>query len=226
VVTSMMGFIVGFALFGSVTFVPLYLQVVKGSSPSHAGMQMLPMMGGILFTSILSGFWISKIGKYRIFPIVGTSFIAIAMALFSTLSTQTANLAFYAFMGLLGMGLGLVMQVLVLAVQNAVDLKHMGVATSGATLFRSIGGSVGVATFGAIFSNGLRARLAVVLSPDTVLPQTLGPESIRQLAEPIRTDYLHAFAASLDVVYAVAAGVALVAFGLSWLLKNVPLRKK
>ena len=226
VVTSMMGFIVGFALFGSVTFVPLYLQVVKGSSPSHAGMQMLPMMGGILFTSILSGFLISKIGKYRIFPIVGTSFIAIAMALFSTLGTHTANLAFYAFMGLLGMGLGLVMQVLVLAVQNAVDYKHMGVATSGATLFRSIGGCVGVATFGAIFSNGLRGRLAIVLPPDTVLPQTLGPESIRQLAEPIRTDYLHAFAASLDVVYTVAACVALAAFGLSWLLKNVPLRKK
>jgi EmrB/QacA subfamily drug resistance transporter len=213
--SSMIGFVVGFALFGSVTFMPLYLQVVKGSSPSYAGMQMLPMMAGILTTSILSGLLISKIGKYRIFPIVGTAFITVAMLLFSRLGLTTANLAFYCFMGLLGLGLGLVMQVLVLAVQNAVDFKLMGVATSGATLFRSIGGSVGVATFGAIFSNGLRTRLAATLPPDTELPATLGPASIRQLAQPVHDAYLGAFS---------AAAVAVVAFGLSWRLKDLPLR--
>jgi MFS family permease len=142
------------------TFLPLYLQVVKNSTPSEAGMQLLPMMCGLMLTSIVSGRLISKIGKYRVFPIVGTLLACVAMGLLATLNNDTSVWLLYMYICLLGMGLGMVMQVLILAVQNSVDFKYMGVATSGATLFRSIGGSIGVAAFGALFTNQLHTKLA------------------------------------------------------------------
>lgn len=153
VLMSLIGFVVGIALFGSVTFIPLYLQVVKGSTPSQAGLQLLPMMGGMLTMSVASGRLIARFGTYRPFPIAGTLLGGVAMALLSTLSLDTSLHTIYAYMALLGIGLGMVMPVLTLAVQNAVEFRHMGVATSGATLFRSIGGSLGVAAFGALFSH-------------------------------------------------------------------------
>ncbi|OJB61616.1 EmrB/QacA family drug resistance transporter, partial [Burkholderia ubonensis] len=140
VLCSLIGFVVGIALFGSVTFIPLYLQVVKGSTPSQAGMQLLPMMGGMLAMSVASGRLISRFGRYRAFPIAGTLVGGVAMALLSTLSLATPLNTMYGYMALLGIGLGMVMPVLVLAVQNTIDFRHMGVATSGVTLFRSIGG--------------------------------------------------------------------------------------
>jgi len=226
VLSSLIGFIVGVSLFGSVTFVPLYLQVVKGSTPSTAGMQMAPMMGGLLVMSVFTGRLISKIGKYRMFPIVGTAFVAVAMVLLARLSVDTPVARMYLYLGLLGCGLGMVMQVLILAVQNAVEFRHMGVATSGATLFRSIGGSVGVAAFGAVFSHGLQTRLDKVLGPDIELPKPLTPEVIRHLPPALHTDYLNAFAGALHVVYLLAACVVVFAFALAWLLRDIPLRKQ
>src|ERR1700722_9783822 len=173
--SAAIGFIVGFSLFGATTFLPLYLQVAKGSTPSQAGLQILPMMAGVLSTSIISGRIISKLGKYRFFPIVGTALVAVAMFLLSTLQLDTPLHTMYCYMLLLGLGLGMVMQVLVLAVQNAVPFKNVGVATSGATLFRSIGGSVGAATFGAIFTNGLQSRLADTMPAGAELPRSMGP---------------------------------------------------
>jgi hypothetical protein len=131
----------------------------------------------------------------------------------------------YLYMLLLGLGLGMVMQVLVLAVQNAVPFRNIGAATSGATLFRSIGGLVGVATFGAIFTNGLRSRLAAAIAPGAELPQSLGPLGIRHLPAPLRDAYLHAFAGSMHAVYMIASCVVLLAFSLAWFMKDVPLRK-
>ncbi|RQM47185.1 DHA2 family efflux MFS transporter permease subunit [Paraburkholderia bannensis] len=225
VLSSLIGFIVGVSMFGSVTFLPLYLQVVKGSTPSQAGMQMLPMMGGLLVMSVITGRIISKIGKYRIFPIVGTALVAMAMMLLARLQIDTPVHLMYVYMGLLGCGLGMVMQVLILAVQNAVEFRHMGVATSGATLFRSIGGSVGVAAFGAVFSNGLSARLETLIPADTELPRALGPTAIHQLPATLRADYLQAFAGALHTVYLSAACIVALAFVLAWLLKDHPLRK-
>lgn len=225
VLSSLIGFIVGVSLFGSVTFLPLYLQVVKGSTPSEAGMQMLPMMGGVLVMSVITGRVISRIGKYRMFPIVGTALVAIAMVLLARLQISTPLARMYLYMGLLGCGLGMVMQVLILAVQNAVEFRHMGVATSGATLFRSIGGSVGVAAFGAVFSHGLRTRLEQVLAPDVVLPQPLTPDVIHHLPPAVHAEYLDAFAGALHTVYLAAAIVVLLSFALAWLLQDVPLRK-
>jgi MFS family permease len=222
---SLIGFIVGVALFGSVTFLPLYLQVVKGSTPSQAGMQMLPLMGGLLITSIASGRIISKIGKYRAFPIAGTLVACVAMFLLSTLKISTSIGVMYLYMGLLGAGLGMVMQVLVLAVQNGVEFQHMGVATSGVTLFRSIGGSIGVAAFGALFTQGLRTRLQEILPPGTNLPRLLGPATVHQLPAAVRDDYLQAFGDSMHSVYLIAGCFIAVAFVLACKLKNVPLRK-
>jgi MFS family permease len=158
-VASAIGFIVGFALFGAVTFLPLYLQVVKGLSATESGLALLPLMAGLLVTSIGGGQLITRSGRYKPFPIIGTALMTIGLYLLSRLDAETSMLVASLYMLVLGLGLGCVMQVLVLAIQNAVDYSDLGVATSGATLFRSIGSSLGVSAFGAIFSNRLAANL-------------------------------------------------------------------
>lgn len=145
---SLIGFVIGMSLFGSVTFLPLYLQVVKEATPTEAGLQLIPLMGGLLLTSIISGRIISRTGKYRLFPILGTLLGVTGMVLLTRITIHSPLWQLYLFTGVLGAGLGLVMQVLVLAVQNAMPAQMYGVATSGVTLFRSIGGSIGVALFG------------------------------------------------------------------------------
>ena len=222
----LIGFIIGTSLFGGMTFLPLYLQVVKNSTPSEAGMQLLPMMCGLMLTSIVSGRMISKIGRYRIFPIVGTLLACVAMGLLATLNNDTSVWLLYMYICLLGMGLGMVMQVLILAVQNAVDFKYIGVATSGATLFRSIGGSIGVAAFGALFTNQLHTKLADTLPHDAVLPHSMGPQGVHQLPDALRGIYLNAFGGALHFVYMVAACVIVLAFAFAWMLRDVPLRKR
>ena len=158
--TSLVGLIVGFALFGSVTYLPLFLQVVNGASPTASGLQLLPVMGGLLIASIGSGQLITRTGRYKIFPIVGTAVMVVGLYLLSLMDAGTSVATASAYMFVLGFGLGLVMQVLVLAVQNAVDYSQLGVATSGATLFRSIGGSFGASVLGAVFANRLTHNLA------------------------------------------------------------------
>jgi EmrB/QacA subfamily drug resistance transporter len=222
----LIGFIIGTSLFGSMTFLPLYLQVVKNSTPSEAGVQLLPMMCGITISSITSGRIISRIGKYRMFPIAGTLLASMAMALLATLNNETPVEYLYVYIGLLGLGLGMVMQVLILAVQNSVHFKYIGVATSGATLFRSIGGSIGVAAFGAMFTNNLHSRLAATIPSGTQLPHSMGPQGVHHLPDAVRTIYLQAFGGSLHTVYATAACVIVLAFLSTWLLKDIPLRKK
>lgn len=223
--SCLIGFIIGMSLFGSMTFLPLYLQVVKFSTPSEAGMQLLPLMGGLMLTSIVSGRIISKIGRYRIFPIMGTLLTFIAMTLLGTLKIDTPIHILYLYITLLGCGLGMVMQVLVLAVQNSVEQKLIGVATSSATLFRQIGGSIGVAAFGAIFTNVLQNKLAVLIPSGVQLPQQLSANAVHELPVALRDDYLQAFGSALHSVYIISAGVVVFAFLLSLLMKNVPLRK-
>jgi EmrB/QacA subfamily drug resistance transporter len=229
-VTSAVGLIVGFALFGSVTYLPLFLQVVNGATPTGSGLQILPLMGGLLITSIASGQLISRTGRYKAFPIIGTALMVVGLVLLSTMSAHTGGLEASAFMFVLGLGLGMVMQVLVLAVQNAVDYQDLGVATSGATLFRSIGGSVGTAVLGSIFSNRLSAELSTSLpaSARGVLGAsgavTLNTAKLAQLPPTIHTIFLNAFTNALSTVFLVAAAIAALAFLLSWLLEQRPLR--
>ena len=158
--TSLVGLIIGFALFGSITYLPLFLQVVNGASPTASGLQLLPMMGGLLIASIGSGQLITRSGRYKVFPIVGTAVMVVGLYLLSLMDADTSVATASVYMFVLGLGLGLVMQVLVLAVQNAVPYSELGVATSGATLFRSIGGSFGASVLGAIFASQLTHNLA------------------------------------------------------------------
>ncbi|HEU5279062.1 MAG TPA: MFS transporter [Gaiellaceae bacterium] len=224
-VTSAVGFIVGLALFGAVTYLPLYLQIVKGISPTRSGLQLTPMMLGLLITSVLSGQLITRWGKYRIFPIMGTAVTTVGLALLSRLDIDTPLWVASVDMVVLGLGLGMVMQVLVLAVQNAVDYRHLGVATSGSTMFRSIGGSIGVSLFGAIFGNRLHHELALKLPSGAHAPTTASPAAIRSLPPSLRLPYVDALTAALKPVYLVAAAISVFAFLLSWLLPDLPLRK-
>lgn len=204
------------------TFLPLYMQVVKDASPTSAGLQMLPLMGGLLVVSAITGRLVSRWGRYRVFPILGTLLQMIAMGLLSRLDLDTPMALMNLYMGILGAGLGMVMQVLILAVQNSVDLRHMGVATSGATLFRSIGGSIGVSVFGALFSHSLLERLSSDFAQGAA---SLSPAAVHALPAAQQQAYLMAFSGAMHGVFLVASGIAGVAFGLSWLLEEVPLRK-
>jgi EmrB/QacA subfamily drug resistance transporter len=158
-VSSAIGFVVGFAMFGAITYLPQYLQVVKGSSPTVSGLELLPLMAGLLLTSITSGFLISRWGRYKVFPILGTAIMTVGMYLLSMLGVSTSTFAYSTYMFVLGVGIGAVMQVLIIAVQNVVPYADLGAATSGATFFRSIGGSFGTAVFGAIFASQLSINL-------------------------------------------------------------------
>ncbi|UGS38849.1 MDR family MFS transporter [Capillimicrobium parvum] len=230
-VTSAIGFVIGFALFGALTYLPLFQQVVRGDSPTESGLQLIPVMAGVLIGSIGSGQVITRTGRYRLFPIAGTGIACAGMLLLSTLDADTSVPASAAFMFIMGLGLGLVMQVLVLAVQNAVSYDELGVATSGATLFRSIGGSLGTAVLGAIFANRLASELAMRLpagSPDTAALEgggSLDPSAVQRLPASVHDAYIGAFTDSLASVFVVAAAVLAVAFVLTWLLEERPLRQ-
>ncbi|HKT43429.1 MAG TPA: MDR family MFS transporter [Gaiellaceae bacterium] len=225
VVSSMIGFIIGVALFGSVTFLPLFLQIARGKSPTVAGLQLTPMMAGVLVTSIASGQIISKLGKYRVFPIVGTAVMTAGMGLLAQITLGTSSVAIALYMLVVGAGLGMVMQVLVLAVQNAVEPRVMGVATSGSIMFRQIGGSVGVAVFGAIFANRLSTNLSTALPRGTHGPKTAAPAVVKKLPPHVHSIYVHAFANALHPVFLTGAAIAALSFLLTWFLKEVPLRR-
>jgi EmrB/QacA subfamily drug resistance transporter len=218
------GFIIGLALFGSVTYLPLFLQIVKERSPTSSGLQLTPMMAGLLVTSIVSGRLISKFGRYKPFPVFGTAVATVGMVLLSRLDLHSTTAYTSLAMVVLGLGLGAVMQVLVLAVQNAVDYRNMGVATAGSLLFRQIGGSIGIAVFGAIFSNRLHGELASRLPPGAHVPKTVSPALIRTLPPAAHNAYVHAVAAALHPIFVVASVIAGVSFLLTWLLREVPLR--
>jgi EmrB/QacA subfamily drug resistance transporter len=225
-VTSAVGFIVGFALFGAITYLPLYLQVAKGSSPTKSGLQLTPLMAGVLITSIVSGQVISRVGRYRMFPIVGTALMAVSMFLLSQIEAGTPTWVAALDATVLGLGLGMVMQVLILAVQNSVDHSVLGVATSGSTMFRQIGGSIGVALFGTIFASRLHSELAARLPAGTKIPKTINPAGIKNLPPAEHHAYADAVATALHPVFLVAGGVSILAFALTWLLREVPLQGK
>ncbi len=221
-VCAAVGFIIGLAMFGSVTYLPVFLQISKGMSPTRSGLQLTPMMAGVLVTSIGSGRLISRWGRYRVFPIVGTAVMTVGMFLLSRLSLHSSGAAAALYMLVLGLGLGMVMQVLVLAVQNAVPLRHMGTATSGTILFRQVGGSVGIAMFGAIFANRLASEL--VSRGVHSVGHSVSPAAIRHLPAAARRAYAASVAGALHPVFLVAAAIAVAAFLLTWLLRETPLR--
>jgi EmrB/QacA subfamily drug resistance transporter len=220
----------GFAMFGALSYLPLFLQVVHGVSPTISGVYLLPMVLGLLLTSIGSGQIIARTGRYKVFPIVGSAVLAVALYLLSTLDETTPTWLMNVYFFLLGLSLGLIIQVLVIAVQNTASYADLGAATSGVTFFRSIGGSFGVSVFGAIFTNQLAAKLAAALAgkklPPGFTPATVQSNSaaLKALPADLRQAILHAYSLALHPVFLTAVPIAGVAFVLAWFLREVPLR--
>ena len=225
-VTSVVGLITGFALIGSVTYLPVFLQIVKGLSPTESGLHMVPLMGGTLATSILAGQLVSRSGQYKIFPIIGTTLVSISLFLISRMTADTSTFTASIYMLLLGAGLGFVMQVLIIAVQNAVEYRDLGVATSNAILFRFIGGSLGTALLGAILASQLKVNLQRLLPGESIETlNSLSPQTLADIAPALRAAYTEAFVASLGTVFLVAAVIAFLALLFSLLLPERPLRE-
>jgi EmrB/QacA subfamily drug resistance transporter len=225
--SSAIGFVVVFALYGATTYLPLFLQVAGGASPTSSGLRLLPMILGLLLTSITSGQLISRWGRYKAFPIAGTAVMTLGMFLLSRMNEHTSVLVESLSMAVLGLGVGLVTQVLVMAVQNAVDYSNLGAATSGVIFFRSIGGAFGTAIFGAIFSNQLASHLASLasrLSSGINLSSAESVAAIQHLPTALRAEVVHAYAQSLSTVFLVTVPMVALAFLLSWLLPEVRLR--
>jgi len=228
-VTSVVGFIVGFGMFGAITYLPAFFQVVRGISPTISGVYLLPLMAGLLITSIGSGQVIARTGKYRVFPIAGTALMTIGLYLLSLMSPSSSTLTDALSMLVLGMGLGGVMQVLVIIVQNGVPHSELGVATSGATFFRSIGGSFGTAIFGAIFSNVLVGNLANHLHglslPAGFSAADVTPAALSHLPAAVAHGFVSGYAESIQTVFLIAVPIALLAFLAAWMIPQVELRQ-
>ena len=223
-VTSVVGLIVGFALIGSVTYLPVFLQIVKGLSPTESGLRMVPLMTGTLVTSIVAGQLVSRTGKYKLFPIIGTTIVTLSLLLISRMTGETSALAASLYMLLLGLGLGFVMQVLIIAVQNAVDYRDLGVATSNAILFRFIGGSLGTALLGAVLATQLNANVQRLM-PGTSALDSISPQALAGLSPSLRAAYTAAFVASLSTVFLVAAAISFFGLVIALLLPERPLRE-
>jgi EmrB/QacA subfamily drug resistance transporter len=253
-VTNAMSFIVGMGMFGGIAALPLYLQIVKGESPTASGLLLLPLMVGIMSASAVSGGVMSKRGRYKVLPIVGTGLMVVALFLFSTLEVDTTLLTAGIFMVIMGWGLGLCMQTLVVAVQNAMPAKDMGVATSASTFFRSMGGTFGTAVFLSILFNSVGdniktrfteatttdpagfAAASAQLTPDQAerLQVAGGAGSsealnntdfIGHLPGMIERVFLTGFADSMHWVFLIAALLVIPAFALSFFVKEIPLRE-
>ncbi len=228
-VTSIVGFIVGFAMFGAITYLPAFFQVVRGVSPTFSGVQLLPLMAGLLVVSIGSGQAISRTGRYRYWPIAGAGTMTLGLYLLSLMGVSTPSLLDSLYMLVLGMGIGGVMQVLVIIVQNAVPHSELGVATSGATFFRSIGGSFGTAIFGAIFANVLAGNLTSHLHgvhlPAGFSSADATPALLSHLPVAIHQGFIAGYAESIQTVFIVAVPIAALAFLATWLIPQLELRK-
>jgi EmrB/QacA subfamily drug resistance transporter len=228
-VSSGIGFSIGFAMFGAIVFLPLYLQIVRGVSPTQSGLELLPLMAGLFTASVISGRRITTTGRYKRFPIAGTAITAAGLALLSTLGSDTPYWRTALFMLTLGVGIGLVMQVIVLAMQNSVDPRDMGVATSSATFFRSLGGTFGTALFGTILTNRLASELAqrlpaAALHGVNTSQLTGSPQVIAALPPAVREPVISSFVAALSTVFESAVPVVLLAFALTWFLQEIKLR--
>jgi EmrB/QacA subfamily drug resistance transporter len=231
--SSAIGFVMGFAMFGALTFLPLFLQNVKNVSPTLSGLRLFPLMFGLFGASIISGRLVTRWGRYKVFPILGTASMALGAYLMSLIGVETGAFVMAVYMFIFGIGLGLTQQVLVVAVQNAVSYEELGVATSGATFFRMIGGSFGTAVFGAIYANVLAHKLIPIAThlpaglPKSHL-QTQDPSALHALAHlfpHVYDELLIAITSSIQTVFLVAVPIAALAFALSWFLPELPLRR-
>ncbi|MCH0539019.1 MFS transporter [Streptomyces sp. MUM 203J] len=227
---SVISFVIGFAMFGAMTYLPTFLQVVQGVSPTMSGVHMLPMVIGLLLTSTASGQLVSRTGRWKVFPVAGTALTTVGLVLLHQMEQDSGVWEVSAYFFVFGAGLGLVMQVLILAAQNAVSYADLGVATSGVTFFRSIGASFGVAVFGTVFTNRLTGLLTSALAGQDVPPGAdadaiaADPRAIAELPSPLQPAALSAYSTSITDVFLYASPVLILAFAVSWFLREDRLR--
>ncbi|MGI5459363.1 MFS transporter [Streptomyces sp. CA-249302] len=226
-VTGLVGLVIGVALFGAASYLPTFLQMVDGVSATESGLLMLPMMGGIVGASIVSGQLISHTGRYKIYPLLGSALSVLGMWLLSRLEVDTPRLHYSVWMAVLGAGIGMVMPVLVLAVQNSVRPADLGTATSANNYFRQIGGSVGAAIFGTLFSDRLADALARRLPtragarlPD---PESITPQLVHALPAPLRESYIRAYADAMPRIFLYLVPVLALGLLIAFFLKEKPL---
>jgi EmrB/QacA subfamily drug resistance transporter len=225
-VCCILGFIVGFAMLGALTFLPTFMQFVDGVSATTSGLRTLPMVAGMLITSIGSGNIVGRTGRYKIFPVAGTAIMAVGFVLLSRMDATTATWQQSVYLFVLGAGIGLCMQVLVLVVQNTASFTDLGVATSGVTFFRTIGSSFGAAIFGSLFANFLASRIAPALAAGGAPARAAqSPQALHALPHEMAAPIVNAYADSLGTVFLCAVPVAVVGFIVSLFLKEVPLRE-
>ncbi|MFI5664301.1 MFS transporter [Streptomyces sp. NPDC051684] len=225
-VSGLVGMVVGVALFGAASYLPTFLQMVDGASATESGLLMLPMMGGVVVASIVSGQLISHTGKYKAYPILGGALSTAGMYLLSRLEVDTPRLEYSVYMAVLGAGIGLIMPVLVLAVQNSVRASDLGTATSANNYFRQIGGSVGAAIFGTLFADRLTDALADRV-PDTGrgLPdaESITPQLVHAMPAALRTPYIEAYADAMPRIFLYLVPVLVLGLLLAFFLKETPL---
>lgn len=236
--TSIIGFIIGAGMFGAIIMLPLYLQIVQGASATEAGLKLIPLMIGILAVTITSGRIISKTGKYKIFPILGTIAMTIGLLLMTQLEVETPYWQLSIYSIILGAGLGASMQTIVIALQNAVDFKDLGIATSSNTFFRSLGGAFGTAIFGTILSQQIGKNLEAgfrelaltnpdeiaKLDPSVISSLQSNTEAISTLPVDTQNTVLTAFMDSFQVVFWVAVPVMVIGFFFALFLREKPLQ--
>ncbi|MGH8908992.1 MAG: MDR family MFS transporter [Egibacteraceae bacterium] len=219
--------IIGAALFGAVTFLPLFLQTVVGLSATSAGLLLIPLVAGLLIGVLSSTRMVTRWGRYKVFPIIGTAALAVGMGLLASMDTTTTQLQASAYMVLVGLGVGLNLQVLVIAVQNAAPPRHLGAATAAVQFFRSIGATVGVGVCGALFTTRLAATLAAggLSTSAGIDPQSLStPETLATLPLAIQTALRGTLADAITWVFLWTVPIALIGFALAWRLRELPLR--
>jgi len=227
-VSSAIGLIVGATMFGAIAFLPIYLQIVKGVSATSSGLRLIPLMLGVVGTSVTSGRMISSSGRYRKFPIAGMAIVIVGMLLMTRLGATTGMLEVSAYMFVLGVGVGMVMQVIVLAAQNAAEYRDLGTATAGVNFFRSMGSAFGVAIFGSILTNQLDHNLVRKIPEGSGLSagQLLGstPAQLRALPDAVHQGAVEAFAMSLHTMFLWVVPLAVLGFLLTFLLREIPLK--
>lgn len=224
-VCCVLSFVVGFAMLGALTFLPTYMQFVNGVSATASGLRTLPMVVGMLTTSMTSGILVGRTGRYKVFPIAGTAVMAVAFVLLSRMGPSTSTLLQSLYLVILGAGIGLCMQVLTLIVQNTSSFDDLGVATSGVTFFRTIGSSFGAAIFGSLFNNFLQDRLGPALQASRApAAAASSPAVLHRLPPEVAAPIVAAYSDSLSMVFLWAAPVAVVGFVLALFLREIPLR--
>nr|WP_055504349.1 MDR family MFS transporter [Nonomuraea pusilla] len=230
VLTSAASLFVGMAMFGAMIYLPQYLQIVKGMSPTNSGLMTLPMVVALFLAGVISGKIVTQTGKWKIFPVAGLLIVAVGLFLLSRLHVDSSGWLIGFDVAVLGIGLGLSMQMLILAAQNGSELRDMAATTSGVSFFRSLGGAMGVSAFGAILTNRLKDEMATMLAeagirlPGGSSPKLGSPAEIQKLAEPIKHIVLESFTRGLETVFLVGVPIALIGFVAALFLKELPLR--